>query len=102
MAAGDIIVVSEDASGRKANNYDGTHAIARVAALELNLTMENDGITDSGLGADNGTLTGDAYYGGVVSSYSRVLAANVTGHAAEDMNTVLDGSVTRTIIKRGD
>ena len=72
------------------------------AALQFNVTYEDDGITDSGLGADNGTLTGNAHYGGYISNYSYTLAANVTGHAAEDMNTVVVGDKLLTVIKRGD
>ena len=64
--------------------------------------MENDGITDSGSGADNGTLTGDAFYGGEVSDWSYALHANVTGHAAEAINTVIDGNKYVSMIKRGD
>ena len=46
--------------------------------LQLNVTMENDGITDAGLGADNGTLTGHAHYAGEVSAWSYKMHANVT------------------------
>ena len=89
---------------------NGVHSdpsnLARVTdiatALTLNITMEDDGITDSGSGADNGTLTGHAYYGGLVSDHSRALERNVTGHAAEKINSILDGNVLRTTIVRGD
>jgi len=74
---------------------DGTY-------LQLNLTMEDDGITDSGLGADNGTLTGHAHYGGYISSRSMALERNCTGHAAEFIYSFQDGDKQSTIIKRGD
>ena len=73
------------------------------AALQFNVTYEDDGTTDAGLGADNGTLTGNAYYGGIISDWSYTLNANVTGHAAEDMNTIDSGNgKLLTVIKRGD
>jgi hypothetical protein len=46
---------------------DGTY-------LQFNVTMADDGTTDSGLGADNGTLTGHAHYGGVISPLSYLLS----------------------------
>lgn len=83
------------------NESQGT--AVQTSSNELNLTMEDDGTTDSGAGADNGTLTGNAHYGGYVSTYSRAMEANVTGHAAEDMNTIDKGNgFYETIIKRGD
>ena len=58
---------------------------SRPTALEtarvFDISMDTDGITDSGSGADNGSLT---------------------GHAAEFMNTFIDGSKYVTIIKKGD
>ncbi len=74
------------------------------AGLYFNVTMEDDGITDSGLGADDGTPTGDAYYGGTISNFSYRLNydALITGHAAEFMNTFIDGSKYVAIIKKGD
>ncbi len=83
----------------------GTHggrATAIAAALVFNITMEDDGITDSGSGADDGTLTGNAHYGGVISDYSYTMERNVTGHAAEDMNSFIVADRIQTIIKRGD
>ena len=82
----------------------GTQTDARLAAaLQLNVTYENDGTTDSGLGADNGVLTGGAIYGGEISDWSYKINNNVTGHAAEFINT-LDIGQGRflTLIKRGD
>ena len=73
-----------------------------ATALVFNITCNDDGTTDSGSGADNGTLTGNAYYGGLVSDWSYVMNRNVTGHAGEVINTVLDGNKFRTIIVRGD
>lgn len=70
--------------------------------LELNITMEDDGTTDSGAGADNGTFVGNAHYGGEVSTYSQAMERNVTGHAAEDMNSFPVADRILTIIKRGD
>ena len=73
-----------------------------AAALQFNVTYENDGTTDSGLGADNGTLTGNAIYGGEISDWSYKINQNVTGHAAEFINTFPLGSNFVSIIKRGD
>ena len=73
------------------------------AALQLNITYENDGTTDSGLGADNGTLSGQAFYGGTISDWSYKIYENVTGHAAEFINTLDIGQGKfLTLIKRGD
>ena len=72
------------------------------AALQLNFTMENDGTTDSGLGADDGTLSGHAYYGNYVSNWSKAIERNVTGHAAEKLNSFPIADRVQTIIKRGD
>jgi len=71
--------------------------------LRLNITMEDDGRTDSGAGADNGSLTGDAHYGGLISTHSRVLEKNCSGHAAE-RSTTFPVSSTKlcSIIVRGD
>lgn len=71
--------------------------------LVFNITMENDGITDSGTGADNGTLTGNAHYGGLISSHSIALERNCTGHAAE-RSTTFQVSPTKlcSVIVRGD
>jgi len=74
---------------------DGTY-------LQLHLDMDGD-VTDAGLGADDGTLTGHAYLAGEGSAWSRQVAANVTGHAAEVLNTIEKGKGHyETIIKRGD
>ena len=84
----------------------GTHTIDAAAietARVFDISMEDDGTTDSGSGADNGTLTGNAYYGGEISNWSYKMNANVTGHAAEDMNTLdLKNGRFLTVIKRGD
>ena len=86
--------------------FKGTAHTIRATPIEtarvFDITMENDGITDSGSGADDGTLTGNAYYGGEVSTWSLAINRNVTGHAAEDMNTVIDGNKYVTVIKKGD
>ena len=80
---------------------DGT-AFGSYGTPALNITMENDGTTDSGSGADDGSLTGDAHYGGEVSAHSQAVEANVTGHAAETIDTFIQGSKYVSIIKRGD
>jgi hypothetical protein len=75
---------------------DGTY-------LQFNVTMADDGTTDSGLGADNGTLTGQAHYGGVISQLSYLVEPHVTGHAAETINIIANSPTEWTaIIKRGD
>ncbi len=84
-----------------------TDSVAERAALietarVFDITMEDDGTTDSGSGADNGSLTGDAHYGGEISTYSQKMENNVTGHAAEDMNSFVIADRIHTIIKRGD
>ena len=82
-----------------------TH-VKRAAVIEaarvFDITMEDDGITDSGSGADDGSLTGDAHYGGEISKWSQKLENNVTGLAAEDITTFPLGSNFVSIIKRGD
>ena len=67
-------------------------------------TMVDDGTTDSGSGADNGTLTGNAFYGGYISdwSYKLYFYSTITGHAAEFMNTFWNGKELVTLIKKGD
>lgn len=71
--------------------------------LRLNVTMGDNGTTDSGAGADNGTLTGNAHYGGYISTHSIALEANTSGHAAErSISTDISPSKTKTIIVRGD
>lgn len=75
---------------------DGTY-------LQFNVTMEDNGTTDSGLGADNGTLTGHAHYGGEISDWSYKLEANSSGHAAEFINSVPIGQGRMlSVIKKGD
>jgi hypothetical protein len=87
---------------------DQSHSTAEQtildAALQFNITYENDGITDSGLGADNGTLTGHAVYGGEISDWSWKLNSycTATGHAAEFINTFIDGSDYVSVLKKGD
>lgn len=71
--------------------------------LRLNITMNDNGTTDSGAGADNGTLTGHAYYGGYISAHSMALKRNCTGHAAERSETMqISPTKLQTIIVRGD
>ncbi len=77
-------------------------ATAIETARVFDISMENDGTTDSGSGADNGSLTGDAHYGGEVSAYSLAMKKNVTGHAAEVINSFPVADRILSIIKRGD
>ena len=71
--------------------------------LRLNITMADDGTTDSGAGADNGTLTGHAHYGGYISAHSMALERNCTGHAAERSETMqISPSKLQTVIVKGD
>jgi hypothetical protein len=71
--------------------------------LRLNITMADNGTTDSGAGEDNGTLTGHAHYGGYISAHSMALERNCTGHAAERSETIqLSPSKLMTVIVRGD
>lgn len=78
----------------------------RAAEIEtarvFDISMEDDGTTDSGSGADDGTFVGDAHYGREISTHSIALERNITGHAAEEINSFLDGNKVRTLIKRGD
>jgi len=71
-------------------------------ARVFDITMEDDGITDDGSGDDDGTLTGHAHYGGLISAHSLTIEENSTGHAAEFINTFKDGSKYVSIIKRGN
>jgi hypothetical protein len=65
--------------------------------------MADNGTTDSGAGADNGTLTGNAYYGGYISKHSMALAENTDGHAAERSETIqISPTKLMTVIVRGD
>ncbi len=95
--------ILKDSQG-SALSDDAGRVTALEAALFFNITYENDGTTDAGLGADNGTLTGNAYYGGEISDWSYAIEANVTGHAAEFINTLDLGIKGKflTLIKRGD
>lgn len=79
-----------------------TRATEIETARVFDISMEDDGITDSGSGADNGTLTGDAHYGGYISAHSQALENNVTGHAAENITTFPLGHNFVSVIKRGD
>lgn len=84
-------------------DYNGEALYDDATYLHLNITMEDNGITDSGLGADNGTLTGNAHYGGLISAHSMALERNCTGHAAERSTTIqISPTKLQTIIVRGD
>jgi hypothetical protein len=84
-------------------DYNGEALYDDATYLQFNVTMEDNGITDSGLGADNGTLTGHAHYGGYISAHSFALERNCTGHAAERSTTMqISPTKLQTIIVRGD
>jgi hypothetical protein len=84
-------------------DYNGEALYDDATYLQFNVTMEDDGTTDSGLGADNGTLTGNAHYGGLISAHSIALEKNCTGHAAERSTTwQVSPSKLCTVIVRGD
>ena len=101
LTAAEILVESKGVAHVSADGDSG-RAADIATALVFNVTYELDGITDSGSGADNGTLTGNAFYGGLISDWSYTVHTNVTGHAAEVINTILDGSKFLSLIKRGD
>jgi hypothetical protein len=77
-------------------------AAALATALTFNVTMADNGTTDSGSGADNGTLTGNAHYGGEISNHSLALERNCSGHAAEAVTTYERAGNRVSIIRRGD
>ena len=87
-------------------NFKGATHVTRAATIEtarvFDITMVDDGTTDDGSGADNGTLTGDAHYGGEISTWSLAVERNSSGHAAEFINTMKDGPDFISVIKRGD
>ena len=97
MSADEIM---DDITGTTNSNTETAAAIETARVFDI--SMIDDGTTDSGSGADNGTLTGNAHYGGYISTYSQAMENNVTGHAAEDMNSVVVADRIQTIIKRGD
>ena len=99
LTAAEVLEVSK---GNTTLTTDTVRQAVLDTALVFNVTYENDGTTDSGSGADDGTLTGGAIYGGEISDWSYKINQNVTGHAAEFINTVIDGNKFRTLIKRGD
>lgn len=71
--------------------------------LVFNVAMTDNGTDDKGTGDDNGTLTGNAHYGGLISAHSIALERNCTGHAAERSETMqISPSKLQTIIVRGD
>ncbi len=86
--------------------FKGATHTRRASTVEtarvFDITMENDGITDDGSGADNGTLTGDAHYGGEISTWTQAIENQSSGHAAEFINTIKDGPDFLSVIKRGD
>jgi hypothetical protein len=84
-------------------DYNGEALYDDATYLQFNVTMADNGTTDSGLGADDGTLTGDAHYGGYISAHSIALERNCTGHAAERSTTMqISPSKLQTVIVRGD
>jgi hypothetical protein len=69
-----------------------------AAYLQLHLLDGDNGITDQGLGADNGTLTGHAYLCGEGSEWSRRLDGSAL--VADDINTITyPGGAMTTIVK---
>lgn len=85
-----------------AADFRGESLAADATYLQLNILMDTDGTTDTGAGTTNGTLTGNAYWIPIISNWSRAVDANTTGHAAEKIDTVIDGNKFVTLIKRGD
>ena len=82
-------------------DYQGTALDDDGTYLQLHLLKsgygdKGYGITDQGLGADNGTLTGHAYLCGWGSEWSRGVELNAV--VADELQTVLDGNVANTII----
>jgi hypothetical protein len=83
--------------------YNGEALYDDATYLQFNVTMTDNGTTDAGLGADNGSLTGHAHYGSNISAHSIALEANTTGHAAERSTSFdISPSKTKTVIVRGD
>lgn len=68
---------------------DGTY-------LQLHLLDGDNGVTDQGLGADNGTLTGHAYLCGLGSEWSRQVELNAL--VADDLVTIPYHNGARTLI----
>jgi hypothetical protein len=86
-----------------AADYNGEALYDDATYLQFNVTMADNGTTDRGLGADDGTLTGHAHYGGLISTHSIALERNCTGHAAERSTTMqISPSKLQTVIVRGD
>ena len=72
---------------------DGTY-------LQLHLLKGDNGLTDKGLGADNGTLTGHAYLCGWGSEWSRRLET-AAPLAADSIQTIpYERGRARTVIIR--
>lgn len=91
----------------KGESHTTNSGAPRAAVIEtarvFDVSMEDDGTDDTGSGDDNGTLTGNAHYGGYVSPWSLRLEANSSGHAAEFINSIsyAPGKML-SVIKRGD
>lgn len=97
LSAGEILTEAQAGT-----HSQGTARNTVLAAPLLNITMEDDGITDSGSGADNGTPIGNAHYGGYISEWSQALEDNLSGHAAEKLTTFPIGRELISVIQKGD
>ena len=78
---------------------DATADAAVTATLQLHLLDGENGITDQGLGADDGTLTGHAYLCGWGSEWSRLVELNAL--VADETTTYFgqSGEATTLILK---
>lgn len=82
------------------SDFNGDALDDDATYLQLHLLDGDNGITDQGLGADNGTLTGHAYLCGWGSEWSRRLDG--TAIVADDINTIYHdstGEATTVVIK---
>lgn len=97
------MALSDEEIMNEAKELTQPNATVLDAALQFNITMTDDGTNDTAAG-HAGTHTGHAYYGGLISDWSYRLngLADVTGHAAEFINTFIDGSKYVSVIKKGD
>lgn len=80
-------------------DYDGTAQVDDATYLQSWWDMDGD-VTDAGLGADNGTLTGNAYNCGYGSAWSRRIQLDGVV-IADEINTFSnpDGTNTTIILK---
>lgn len=83
-------------------DYKGETARPEVTAALQNHWDFNKDLGDDGLGDDGGTAVNDAYNCGWGSAWSRQVETESNGHAAERMNTVINGDIHTTVIVKGD